>query len=220
MLTCIDGVIDAPTLTALREQLADPQHFGPGDATAAGRARQVKHNLQGIADRAPVRGATRLLERALLAHPVFRAAARPRQLARLLISRYETGMGYGTHIDAPQIEGVRTDVSFTLFLSEPESYEGGELVIESGAGEDAIKLPAGAVVCYPSSFLHRVAPVTAGTRLVAVGWVQSEVRSAEHRSLLFALDSALSRLAEQPGDAQALAELSNIRANLIRLWLD
>lgn len=220
MLTCIDGVIDAATLAAVREQLADPARFGSGAATAAGRARQVKHNLQAVDTDPQVRGVTRLLERTLWEHPVFRAAARPRQLARLLLSRYEAGMAYGSHIDAPQIDGVRTDVSFTLFLSEPDSYEGGELVIESGAGEDAIKLPAGALVCYPSSFLHRVEPVTAGTRLVAVGWVRSEVRSAEQRGLLFALDSALARLAEQPGDPAATAELSNIRANLVRMWLD
>lgn len=219
MLTCIESVIDAPTLDAIREQLAESDGFSPGQATAAGRAREVKHNLQGVATDSTIRGVTRLLEQTLLAHPVFRAAARPRQLARLLISRYEQGMGYGSHIDAPAIDGVRTDVSFTLFLSAPDEYEGGELVIESGAGEDAIKLPAGALVCYPSSFLHRVDPVRRGTRLVAVGWLQSEVRSVEQRSLLFAMDTALARLREAPGDPRALDELANVRANLQRMWM-
>jgi PKHD-type hydroxylase len=220
VLTCIDGVLDAPTLAAVREQLEDADLFSSGAATASGRARQVKHNLQGIAGAKAVRGVTGLLERKLLGHPVFRAAARPRKLARLLLSRYEAGMGYGSHIDAPQIDGVRTDVSFTLFLSEPDGYSGGELVIESGAGEDALKLPAGALVCYPSSFRHRVNPVGEGLRLVAVGWLQSEVRSAEQRALLFALDSALARLEQAPGDPGALGELANIRANLQRMWLD
>ncbi|GAB3291343.1 Fe2+-dependent dioxygenase [Parahaliea aestuarii] len=220
MLTCIEGLLDAPTLDAVREQLATSDSFAPGEATAAGRARAVKHNLQGIGADATIRGVTRLLEKQLLAHPVFRAATRPRQFARLLISRYDRGMGYGTHIDAPAIDGVRTDVSFTLFLSEPGEYEGGELVIESGAGEDAVKLPAGAVVCYPSSYLHRVEAVRSGSRLVAVGWLQSEVRSSEQRKLLFALDSALARLQEHPGDPGALDELANVRANLQRMWMD
>ncbi|WP_116368779.1 Fe2+-dependent dioxygenase [Parahaliea mediterranea] len=220
MLTCIDGLLDAPTLGAVREQLAASDDFAPGEATAAGRARAVKYNLQGISAAPAIRGITRLLEQQLMAHPVFRAAARPRQFARLLISRYEAGMGYGTHIDAPAIDGVRTDVSFTLFLSEPGDYEGGELVIESGAGEDAVKLPAGALVCYPASYLHRVNPVRSGSRLVTVGWLQSEVRSTEQRSLLFALDSALATLQQEPGNRAALDQLANARANLQRMWMD
>lgn len=220
MLTCIEGVLDRATLDAVREQLWDPAHFAPGAETAAGRARAVKHNLQGRSGDARVKGVTNLLRRTLLEHPVFLSAARPLELARLLISRYDEGMGYGSHIDAPRIDGVRTDVSFTLFLSDPGEYSGGELVLESGAGEDAVKLPAGALVCYPASYLHRVEPVTGGSRLVAVGWARSEVRSAERRALLFGLDSALARLAENPGDPAAVAELTNVRANLLRMWTD
>lgn len=220
VLTCIEDVLDKPTLAAVQEQLEDSTSFASGQASASGRAREVKHNLQGIVSDPTVKGVTALLEKTLLAHPVFHAAARPRKLARLLISRYEEGMSYGTHIDAPAIDGVRTDVSFTLFLSAPDTYEGGELVIESGAGEDAIKLPAGAVVCYPASFLHRVDPVRSGTRLVAVGWLQSEVRSTEQRNLLFSLDSVLAQLRDNPGEPRALDELANVRANLQRLWMD
>lgn len=220
MLTCIGSVLDEPTLAAVREQLEGAANFASGQATAAGRAREVKHNLQGVVTDPAVKGVSALLEKTLLAHPVFCAAARPRKLARLLLSRYEAGMSYGSHIDAPAIDGVRTDVSFTLFLSAPGDYEGGELVIESGAGEDAIKLPAGAVVCYPSSFVHRVDPVQSGTRLVAVGWLQSEVRSTEQRSLLFSLDSVLAQLRDNPNERRALDELANVRANLHRLWMD
>ncbi|MFV0276584.1 MAG: Fe2+-dependent dioxygenase [Parahaliea sp.] len=220
MLTCISELLDAPTLAAVRDQLGGDASFVSGQATAAGRARAVKHNLQGVVADSAVRGVTRLLEKAILEHPVFRAAARPRQLARLLLSRYDSGMGYGSHIDAPAIDGVRTDVSFTLFLSDPADYEGGELVIESGAGEQDIKLPAGALVCYPSTFLHRVNPVSRGSRLVAVGWVQSEVRSAEQRALLLALDSALARLRQRPDAPRALDEIANVRANLLRRWMD
>jgi PKHD-type hydroxylase len=220
VLTCIEQLVDAATLNVVREQLAERSLFRSGAVTAAGQARRVKRNLQAISGERQIKGVSGLLERVILEHPVFRAAARPRRLARLLLSRYETGMYYGSHIDAPQIDGVRTDVSFTLFLSPPESYTGGELVLESGAGEEAIKLEAGALVCYPSTFRHRVEPVRAGVRLVAVGWVQSEIRSAEHRSLLFTLDSVMARLAERPGDTAAIGDLANIRANLQRMWLD
>jgi len=220
VLTCIEHILDTTSLEIIREQLADPQRFTSGVGTAAGRARAVKHNLQGVSGDPQIRGISRLIEQSLEQHPVFQAAARPRQMARLLLSRYEPGMGYGSHIDAPHIDGVRTDVSFTLFLSEPDSYQGGELVIESGAGEDAIKLPAGAMVCYPSSYLHRVEPVTHGVRLVAVGWLQSAVRSAEQRALLFEMDSALAKLREPADSDSALAELANVRANLLRMWMD
>ena len=110
------------------------------------------------------------------AHPLFRLAARPKTITPLILSRYEQGMNYGSHVDDALMHGVRTDVSFTLFLSDPDSYDGGALVIESPAGEDDVKLKAGSLVAYPSTTLHRVAPVTRGARLAAVGWVRSFVR--------------------------------------------
>lgn len=219
MLTCISDLLDVHSLAAVRETLTRGE-LQDGALTAAGRARAVKRNQQAVREDPRVLGASRLVEQALWRHPVFVSATRPRRLARLLLSRYGEGMAYGEHIDAPQIDGVRTDVSFTLFLNAPEDYAGGELVIASGAGEDALKLAAGSVVCYPSSYLHRVEPVTGGERLVAVGWLQSEIRSAEQRALLFEFDSALARLRETPGDARALDALANVRANLTRLWLD
>lgn len=220
MLTCIEGLLDAPTLAAVQEQLTDRNSFRSGSDTASGKAKLVKHNLQGISSDSRIRGVSKLLEQTVIQHPVFASAARPRQLARLLLSRYEPGMGYGSHIDAPLIEGVRSDVSFTLFLSDPDSYDGGELVIESGGGEQQIKLAAGDLVCYPASYLHRVEPVSAGLRLVAVGWVQSQIRSAEQRALMFAFDHCLARMAQAPDDLSTATELANIRANLLRMWAD
>ena len=112
---------------------------------------------------------------------MFRLAVRPKALAPLMFSAYEHGMEYGSHVDDALMQGMRTDVSFTLFLSDPESYDGGELVIESAAGEDAVKLAAGSLVAYPSTTLHRVAPVTRGVRLAAVGWARSFVRDGAQR---------------------------------------
>jgi PKHD-type hydroxylase len=129
----------------------------------------------------------RKVEQALLHHEVFVAAARPKRLVRLLISRYEPGMTYGTHVDDALMDGVRPDLSFTLFLSDPATYEGGALVIEDTYGERMVKLPAGELILYPSTTLHRVDPVTSGVRLAAVGWVRSYVRDPEHREILFDL---------------------------------
>ena len=142
------------------------------------------------------------MEQALLAHPVFKAVARPKQLVGLLVSRYRPGMEYGLHVDDAMMQGVRTDLSFTLFLSAPEAYEGGELVIEGNDAENAIKLPAGSAVVYPTTSLHRVAPVTAGERLVVVGWVRSLIRRADQREILFDLDAAVAEM-RQAGARQA-----------------
>lgn len=221
MLICIRDILDGATLDALTDSLADDDLFAPGESTAAGRARQVKHNLQAPAGLPAVRGATGLIQAALDRHQVFQAAARPRQTARLIISRYDSGMGYGRHVDAPLIEGVRTDLSFTLFLSSPASYQGGALVIDSGAGEERIKLPAGSLVLYPGRFLHEVETVTSGSRLAAVGWVQSRVRGEEQRDLLFELDTALADLKAGHADPEDTQDrLAAVRNNLLRLWLD
>ncbi len=221
MLICIRDILDGATLDALTESLTDDDLFAPGESTAAGRARQVKRNLQAPANLPAVRGATGLIRSLLDGHQVFQAAARPRQIARLMINRYDSGMGYGQHVDAPLMDGIRTDLSFTLFLSPPESYEGGALVIDSGAGEERIKLPAGSLVLYPSRFLHAVETVTAGSRLAAVGWLESRVRSEEQRDLLFDLDTALADLkAGHAGPEDTQNRLTAVRNNLLRLWLD
>src|SRR5690606_30111090 len=125
---------------------------------------------------------------------------------------------YGEHVDEPIMDGARTDISFTLFLSPPETYDGGELIIASPAGEDAVKLPAGSVIVYPSTTLHRVAPVTRGERLAAVGWVRSFIRDAAQRELLFELDTARRQLFEREGSSQTFNLVSKSLANLIRMW--
>jgi len=179
----------------------------------------VKFNQQ-AAPTPEAYAAIKLIEKAVLACPVFRSAAQPAAIARILLNRHAMGMEYGSHVDAPFIDGVRTDLSFTLFLSEPDTYEGGSLVIDSAGTEDAVKPLAGTLVLYPSTCLHRVEKVTRGERLAAVGWVKSLIRSSDHRALAFELD----RLAADfdtfgaPEDLQV--RLVNLRNNLLRALSD
>ena len=133
---------------------------------------------------------------------------------------YET-FGRSPRHDRPsQFAGVRTDVSFTLFLSEPASYDGGELVIDTPSGEEAFKLKAGSIVTYPASTLHRVAPVTRGERLVAAGWIRSHVRDAGKRELLFDLETARRRLFDREGKTAEADLLAKCAANLMRMWAE
>ena len=154
----------------------------------------------------------------MLANDLFNLFARPRALSGLLLSRYRQGQTYGLHVDDALMGGIRTDLSFTLFLSEEDSYDGGALITEDTLESRAIRLPAGSLILYPSGTLHRVAPVTSGERLAIVGWVQSWVRSAAEREILFDLEQAL-RLAHAAGGKSDLSDLlAKSRSNLLRLW--
>lgn len=192
--------------------------FVDGAQTAGRVARRVKKNEQakpsGLAA-----DFTALIEKRLMKHEVFTAAARPKSLIRILLSRYRPGMAYGTHSDDAFMHGVRTDLSFTLFLSDPDTYKGGELVIEEPSGERLIKLPAGSIVLYPSNTLHRVAEVTKGERRAAAGWVRSLVRGAEERETLFDVALAL-RQAEAAGNQALIDRLLKIQGALLRRWGD
>jgi PKHD-type hydroxylase len=218
MFLSIGDILAPDMLLAIRERLADPALFRDGRLTAGWHAREVKHNLQ--ADRGAVANILEQIERALLRHPVLRAAARPKRIVRLLVSRYEPGMTYGSHVDDALMDGVRCDLSFTLFLSEPDSYAGGELVIEEASGERAFKLNAGELILYPSTTLHRVAPVREGVRLAAVGWVRSLVRGGAEREILFDLENALQAVFEREGKTPLFDLLVKTRTNLLRLWAE
>ena len=166
------------------------------------------------------------LIRALLGNAVFRAAALPRRLRPILFARYDGTGAYGAHVDdalmglsAP--EGpTRVDVSVTVFLVAPETYAGGELVIESTAGETAYKLDAGCALVYPATSLHRVEPVTSGVRLVGVTWAQSLVRDPAAREILFDLDTARRAVFAQSGDTETFRRLAKTHANLLRRWVE
>ena len=215
MLIVIGGVLTAGEAAELGAKLAGVR-FEDGRATAGAAAARVKDNAQ-ARDGATVRLLREELAAKLLAHPVFAAAVRPKALTPLLFSAYHPGQAYGSHVDEPIMGGLRTDVSFTLFLSEPDAYEGGELVIEGTGGEQALRPGAGDLVAYPSTSLHRVEPVTRGTRLAVVGWAQSLIRDPARRELLFDLDTARHHVA-QGEDERAARLLAKTAANLMRFW--
>jgi PKHD-type hydroxylase len=219
MLLQITDVINSAMIAAVRETVADEAIWSDGRDTAKGRARSAKNNEQALAS-GPAKGVLETLSRAILAHETVASAAQPAAIARIMLSRYREGMEYGAHVDAPYVDGVRTDLSFTLFLSDPDSYEGGELVIDSTGAEDAVKLSAGSLVLYPSTSIHRVSKVTRGERLCAVGWIKSRVRSAEDRAALFDLERIGADLAALGAPGEIRDRLANIRNNLLRRWGD
>jgi PKHD-type hydroxylase len=147
-------------------------------------------------------------------------AFRPRQVTPLLFSRYHDGMEYGTHVDDPLMYNLRSDISFTLFLSDPSTYDGGELVMETTGGEQSYKLNAGEMIAYSSTTLHRVNPVTRGERRAAVGWSQSFVREAAKREILYELDLARRSIFDREQKSRDFDLISKAHANLIRMWAD
>lgn len=218
MIVQIGGLLADDTLASLRQALGEEAAgFKPGAATAGWHARPVKHNEQ--ASGAAAAQSVAAVKDALGAHPVFNAVARPKALVGLLVSRYGPGMEYGTHVDNAMMNGIRTDLSFTVFLAPPEAYDGGELVIEANDGEQPVKLAAGSAVVYPSTSLHRVEQVTRGERLVVVGWVRSLVRRADQREILFDLDQMIASQ-RMGGDRAMLDRLMKCKANLLRMWAE
>lgn len=220
MNLCLAGVLDAEALHAVRSAL-EGVSFVDGRHTAGWHASQVKHNLQASHD-----GAAQRVHQGLMNHALFRAAALPARLRTPLFSRYTNGMGYGLHMDDALMaaghgqDALRADVAVTVFLSDPASYDGGELVIESPGGTAAYKLDAGQAIVYPATTLHRVTEVTRGERLAAVLWVQSLVRDASRREILFDLDTARRGLWDK-ANRVATPEFDLVTksyANLLRAW--
>lgn len=219
MLLQIQDALTGADLEAVAEVAAQPDLFVDGAATAGWRAAERKRNRQG--DGSPmIKGALKKVLRGLDENALFQSAARPKAIASLLMSRYEPGMAYGAHVDDAMMAGRRTDLSFTLFLSDPAAYEGGALVIDRPEGEAAFRLPAGSMVLYPSTALHWVAPVERGVRRAVVGWVRSLVREAERREALFDLDQAAAALRGGGNPERALDLLLKTRSNLMRAWVD
>ena len=192
--------------------------FVDGRLTAGFAARAVKNNRQAAGSDRSLETIRKLIAARLLDNEIFRLAVRPKALSALLFSRYEKSMHYGSHVDDALIDGMRTDVSFTLFLSDADTYDGGELVIESAAGEETFKLAAGSLVAYPATTLHRVAAVTRGVRLAAAGWARSFVRDAAQRELLFDLDTARRQLFAREGKSAEFDLIAKSFANLMRMW--
>ena len=223
MLLAVPGVLKADELAFVRAWLADA-HFVDGRLTA-GRAAQRVKNTQELEGSAPdVERLNRVVMGNLARHPVYRGGALPLHVASPLYARYRPGMAYGDHLDDPIMgaDGVmyRSDVAVTVFLNAPEEYDGGELVIRTAAGEQAVKYAAGDAVLYPAGSIHRVNPVTRGERLVAVTWVQSLVRDAARRELLYGLNAAREKLLQDAPEAEETAQVNAAYLNLIRMWSD
>ena len=225
MLITIPGVLDPPLLAQCREALSGAD-WSDGRGSAGYLSRAVKNNSQLPDTDATGRRLGDLILARLEQNSMFVAAALPLKVLPPLFNRYAEAQAYGAHIDgairpvAGTHHRVRTDLAATLFLSDPESYAGGELVIRDTFGERAVKLAAGDLVLYPGTSVHRVEPVTRGERLAAFFWIQSMVRDVTQRTLLFDLDGAIQRLAKDvPGHA-ALVDLAGVYHNLLRVWAD
>jgi PKHD-type hydroxylase len=224
MLLHIPRVLSRELLAQVRQRL-DAAVWVDGRETVGVQGAKVKRNLQ-LRDAAPERtelGAMVLA--ALEGSALFFAAALPLKILPPRFNRYAGGGEYGFHVDGAvmRLAGggqLRSDVSCTLFLNEPDEYEGGELVISDTYGEHAVKLPAGDLILYPSSSLHRVTPVTRGERLASFFWVQSMVRDESRRRLLFEMDSAIETLRTGGADEQAVLRLTGAYHNLLRQWTE
>lgn len=223
MLLHIPQVLSKAEVAALRTELA-AHDWVDGARTSGAQAAQLKHNLQFPADSRAFAGLSQRVADALARHPLFVSAALPRHMLPPMFNCYRGGGQYGNHVDnalqRDRFSGVqvRTDVSTTVFLSEPEEYEGGELIVEDTYGEHEVKLAAGDAIVYPSTSLHRVEPVTEGARIAAFLWTQSWVRDAWQRKMLFELDMTILKLRGQLGDSEEVLSLTSHYHNLLRQW--
>ncbi len=218
MILHIADALTPADLTAISESVRAAT-FEDGRRTAGAAARRVKNNEQARNDPA-VHGALKLVVDRLGKHPLVRSAALPRGFVRPTVSRYEAGKSYGNHTDNALIRGRRTDPSFTLGLDSGDPYSGGELVMVETSGERSWTVGPGELLLYPSTYVHRVEPVTAGTRLVVIGWITSRVRSAACRDILFDLARAVRHERDQHGKSEQYDRLERSRQNLLRRWAD
>ncbi|MBS0225896.1 MAG: Fe2+-dependent dioxygenase [Proteobacteria bacterium] len=223
MLLHVPEILSRDELAHLRGAL-DAADWTDGRETVGTLGAQVKRNEQ-LPDASPLRAELgRMVLAALARNPLFFSAALPLKTLPPRFNRYHGGGEYGFHVDGAMMRSgdghVRSDVSCTLFLSDPGDYEGGELVISDTYGEHEVKLPAGDLILYPSSSLHRVMPVTRGARIASFFWVQSMVRDDAGRRMLFEMDGAIERLRASGADEGAVLQLTGIYHNLLRRWAD
>lgn len=224
MMVHVEGVLSADQVAMFRDRLSAADWID-GRATAGEQSARAKHNRQVPEDSAVARELGELILGALGRSSPFVSAALPLRVFPPLFNRYDEGMAFDTHVDnAIRFAGpvrFRTDLSCTLFLTDPADYDGGELIVEDAYGEHAVKLPAGDMILYPASSLHRVAPITRGSRWSSFFWAQSMVRSDEQRTLLYDLDNTIQRLSVTIGQGDPeVVTLTGIYNNLLRMWAD
>ena len=225
MLVHIPEVLTAEQVRYARAALEGAE-WVDGRVTAGHQSAQAKNNLQLPEGSAVARGLGDIIVNALQGNPLFITAALPLRVFPPLFNSYQGGHSFGSHVDnaVRQVTGtphrIRTDLSVTLFLSNPDEYDGGELMVEDTYGVHSVKLPAGDLILYPSTSLHHVRPVTRGTRLASFFWLQSMVRDDSERALLFDLDTAIQRIARDQPEHPELVPLTNVYHNLLRRWAD
>ena len=225
MLLQIPDVLTSEQVVSARQQL-DHAEWVDGRVTAGHQSARAKDNMQIPEDHPAARQVGELILQALQRNPLFIAAALPLRVFPPLFNRYSGGQSFGNHVDnaVRQITGtphrIRTDLSATLFLSPPDEYHGGELMIEDTYGVHSVKLPAGHLVLYPSTSLHHVRPVTKGARVCSFFWIQSMVREDAERTLLFDLDSAIQYVSRDMPDHPVAVQLTGVYHNLLRRWAD
>jgi len=225
MLLHVPRVLSAAHVAEVR-RLLDETNWIDGRVTAGYQSARAKDNMQVPEDHPVARQVGDLIVRELQANALFMSAALPLKIFPPLFNRYSGGQSFGLHVDNAirQVRGtghrVRTDLSATLFLAEPDEYDGGELVVEDTYGQHRVKLPAGHLVLYPATSLHLVEPVTRGARIASFFWIQSMIRDDGQRTLLFDLDGAIQRLNEDAPDHPAGVQLTGIYHNLLRRWAD
>jgi PKHD-type hydroxylase len=225
-MIAIPEVLDAAAVAHVRS-IIDDAEWVDGNVTSGHQSALVKHNEQLPEGSAAARDAGNLVLDALGKSPTFIAAALPLRVFPPLFNRYRSGQAFGAHVDnAIRIRRgsdfrIRSDLSATLFLNDPAEYDGGELTIEGHLGTQAVKLPAGQMILYPSTSLHHVSPVTRGTRIASFFWIQSMIRSEDARTILFDLDTAIQRIAMNRGQADAeIVRLTSVYHNLLRMWAE
>lgn len=225
MIIAIPNLLSGAQVAAARQQL-DAGEWVDGRVTAGHQSAKAKDNLQLPEDSPLARKWGEIIVGALEANPLFVAAALPLRIFPPLFNCYRSGHGFGVHVDnaVRQIRGtphrVRTDLSATLFLSQPDEYDGGELMVEDTYGPQNIKLPAGHMVLYPASSLHKVQPITRGVRIAAFFWAQSMVRGDSERALLFDMDLAIQRLNRDLPEHPSAVQLTGVYHNLLRRWAE
>lgn len=225
MLLRIPGVLAVEDVTLIRSRI-DAARWVDGNVTSGHQSAQAKYNEQLPEDSIEARESAEKIVAALGKSPLFFSAALPKQVYPPLFNRYQGDMQFGNHVDGamrvhpPTGRRIRTDISATLFLTDPDDYDGGELVVEDTYGVHSVKLPAGDMVIYPATSLHRVTPITRGVRVSSIFWIESMIRDDAQRSLLFDMDMALVRLNQHAPGHASLVALTGCYHNLLRMWGD
>jgi PKHD-type hydroxylase len=225
MMVHIPKVLTPEQLARCREVMMQA-NWVDGNVTSGHQARKVKHNLQLPEDSQAARELGEMVHKALYQSPLFMSAVLPRQVFPPLFNRYDAGMTFGAHVDnairshSTLPVRIRTDVSATLFISAPEDYDGGELVVEDTYGSHSVKLPAGDMIVYPATSLHHVTPITRGSRIASFFWIQSLIRDVSRRALLFDLDMAIIQLTRDHPGHPSVISLTAVYHNLLRQWAE